>query len=697
MSFAIVSPVQALAFDWEENDTGKAMPVEQPTDIDSSEITANEKSFAEQDYGVTAVPPTALSNGTWKYGGAISAGEKHYYVLEDVPFNSAKYKIQGFETNPASQNLDVYVKFDALPSTSSYDYKSTTSAQYETNDVEVPKDDEYGDLYIMIYCVSGTGYEYAYAHYVSDLNGCYRSADYKTRPTYGSPTYLSGGLDSTDKNDFYQVYFYSGQRVQLDFEVTTSGSYYVDLYLYDENHVSLAYDTMGNELDIDYKLTTFYSGYYYIRFRNMDDQAHSYSGYIRDYNADTNNHYDDAGLLYNGTGSMSESDVNDYFYLMVDSGEHITITITIDDPLDSPFYDAYLYAGTSSPINDQYSKYDNVGTTLTINYYCGEYYTSEVSSGTQNKIYLRIWNAALDVNQPDVASAYTISYTRTFEVPNDQMATAPSYTYWGSNDTSHKSGDLSGEADVNDWFKINTKQGYTIEIAFNNTDPIGNPWLDGYLYDDSGHLLTYDSSFNITITYTASYSGDYYFRLYEAPAAYAYGSYTGPSSYSWYIYTSAYDGNDNFTSAQYVTPSTVISSQLSSVDVDDYYQFEVPSGYQIGLSGVSSPTDVELYLYNQDEVELASNTTSPWSIVYQHRGINTETYYARVHNQGSYDPAVYDLNITLAKIDPDGEMADATPLPLSAGGNVTGSDTIGGTDINDYYSFEGLSGDKFVV
>ncbi|MBD3190104.1 MAG: hypothetical protein GF308_05650 [Candidatus Heimdallarchaeota archaeon] len=697
MSFAMVLPIQALSLDLEEKENEKIMPLEQPNGIKSPEIKKMDESSIEQNLSVNAPPSTSINNGSWYYGGAISVGERHYYVLENVPVNSAKYMIQGFETAPASQNLDVYVKFGALPSTTSYDYKSTTSNQYEIIEVEVPKDDEYGNLYIMIYCFSGSGYEWVYAHYVSDTNGCYRSADYKTRPTYGSPTSLTGTVDSTDKNDFYQVYFYSGQMIQLDFEVTTVGSSYVDMYLYDEDYTQLAYDDWGNELDIDYNITIRYSGYYYIRFRNMDSQKHTYTGYIRDLNWDTNNHFDDAGLIYNGSGNMNVNDINDYFFLWVDSGEHISITITIDEPLDTPYYDAFLYAGTSTPINDQFVKYDAGGKTLTIDYYCGEYATSEISPGTQNKVYLQIWNAALDAGRPDVTSDYTISYTRSFDATNDQMSTAQPFTHWGNNDSVPKYDDLNGEADVNDWFKITTKKGYTINIAVNNTDPIGNPWLDGYLYDDSGNLLTLDSSFNITITYTASYTGDYYFRIYEAPAAYVYGSYVGPSAYSWYIYTSAYDGNDNFTTAQYVTPSAVIGSQVSSVDVDDFYQFEVPSGYQIELSGVSNPTDVHLYLYDQDEVELDADINSPWDIKYQHRGINTETYYARVYNQGGYDPASYNLNITLAKIDPDGEMADATALFISTGGNETGSDTIGGTDINDYYSFGGLSGDKILI
>ncbi|MBD3190254.1 MAG: hypothetical protein GF308_06405 [Candidatus Heimdallarchaeota archaeon] len=649
-----------------------------------------------------AIIPTPLTNASWYYGGAIAAGQKHYYVLENVPFNSAKYKIQGYEWNPASQNIDVYVKFGEVPTTSDYDYKASTSAQFETVDVVIPKDDEYGDMYIMIYCVSGSGYESTWAHYVSDGNGCWRTADYIATPHFNDPPKtINDHVDATDLNDFFKVYLYSGQKFTIDAE-TIGLTYGVECYFYDEDHNLIASDTSGIWIDITYFITAFETMYYYIQFRNIGSTTHGYTADLTDDHVDNNNRYDDAkkysAFNISGTGvtnDMNTNDVNDYWYFRADSGQKISITITIDDTLDSPYYDAYLYS-TSNPINDDYVKYDSVGTTLTITYYCPEYYTSEVH-GHGNLIYLRIWNAALHYGVPDVTSHYTISLTRSYDEANDRMSTAPSYTVWGNNSTP-KYGDLTGEADNNDWFKISTKTGYTIKINFNASSAVPNPYLDGYLYDDSGALLMIDSNFNISITYTARYDGDYYFRLYEAAASYYYGSYIGSATYDWYIYTSAFDGNDNFTTAEYKEPPITILSTVSSADPDDFYQFEVPSGYEIELSGICNP-DVQLSLYDHTEAELAFDGTSPWSITYHHTGLSTETFYAGVHNIAMHPAVDYELTISLNKIDPDGdgEMADATYVSLSPGDSDDGSDSIGGIDINDYYSFDSCSGDKILI
>ncbi|MFX1537429.1 MAG: PPC domain-containing protein, partial [Promethearchaeota archaeon] len=673
---------------------GTGMPP--PPEVKAEEAPSNEQSLdADLFPPPVIIIPIVLTNGSWYYGGAISAGQKHYYVLENVPFNSAKYLIQAVEWVPASQDIDLYVKFNAIPSTTDYHYKMSTANQFEIINVEVPDDDKYGDMYIMVYCVSGSGYESVYAHYVSDNNGCWRSADYLSTPTYGDPPiHISDHVDATDLNDFYKVFLYSGQEFYIDGEATSG--YTFACYFYDENHVLLASDTSGIWIDIIYHITAFESGYYYVRFKCMGTVRNNYFSDFTDEKNDPNNRYGDAFLVFPGyTGEMGPSDVNDYYYFMVDSGEHITISITLDDPLSSPYYDLFLYS-TGYPINYDYVKSDTSGILLDIDYYCGEYFTSEVNPGTQNKIYLRLWNAALHYGMPDVTSGYTIMITRSWNVANDRLVTAPPYTDWG-NDTTPKGGNLNGEIDVNDWFKITTKAGYTIKIAVNETGDVPSPFLDGYLLDDTGAIVAADTSNNITITYTALYDGNYYFRLYEAAAQYYYGPYTGPSPYSWFIYTSAFDGNDNFTTAEYVEPPVTIDSTVSIADLDDYYQFEVPSGYEISLTGTCTPGDVELYLYDSAQIERGADASSPWAITYQHKGLETEIYYAHVHNEAGHIVATYSLTIVLNKIDTDGEMADATDISMAHGDSSTGSDSIGGADINDYYRFYGESGDQFLT
>ncbi len=636
-----------------------------------------------------------ISNGTWYYGGGISSGTYHYYVLNNVLFNSANYYISGFESNPAAIDIEVYVKFSSIPSRTDYDYMASTSNQYEDITVEVPENDEYGSMYILIYCASGSDFYWVYAHSISDANGCWRSADYITTPNASLPDIsLSGSVTETDKNDFYYLQLYSGQMLKIEEIVTTVGSSYVDLYLYDAEHNLLAIDNWANTLDIEYNLTGLLSsGNYFIRFRNMDPVKHDYSGTVSDENSDTNNRYQDAQEINVSPfpAWMDRNDFNDYFYFMVDSGEKITLNISIDDVLDDPHYDAFLYA-TGNPINDNYVKSEINGTSLIIVYYCGEYYSSEVQPGTQNKIYLRFWNAARHSGMADSQSGYTIRLTREWNELDDHMANATDYTTLGANDTSIKTGTLTGEEDINDWFNITTLQGYTIKIRVNSTEA-PNPYLDGYLLNSTGHVMDFDTNFNISITYTARYNGSYFFRLYDAAAAYNHGSHSGDSAYTWYIYTTSVDGNDNFDTAEEVTPPKTIYSSVSILDIDDYYKFEVPSGFQIDAS-ISSCGTLQGFLYNQSEHELGQDYGNSWTLTHQHKGIDTETYYVRVSNNDSLVACDYTLIITLSQIDGDGSMVGATPKALPLPGSTTGSGTLGGADINDYYSFSSQSGDK---
>ncbi len=673
----------------------------------SDAIGINTDNSINEDENIASIPPIdeenltpnapmtyTLANATWFSPGTISAGQDIYFVLEDVPFNSGKYRFGGWEWSPATINIDVYMKFEAHPTTSDYDYRAQSSDQYEYTEVPVPNDDEYGDMYILIHCVSGSGTVSAIAWYVDDYNGCWRSADSRSS-TQTYTTTLSG----TDTYDFYRVYLYSGDILTIDADVLVGSG--VGLYLYSPDRVLLDSDLTGLWMDITYEVTAFETGYYYLEFKCLSDAYNNYHVVLTQDKTDVDNRYTGAFLLNPETsylGAMAPSDVNDYYYFYADSGDHLQITVTINDPVSSPYFDMYIYASPSA-INDNYLVYDASGTTLTADFYSSEFYTQEVSPYTsQNKIYIRLWNAAYHYGMADSSAGYTITLTRSWDVVNDQMATAPAYTLWGNN-TTPKYGDLNGASDVNDWFRITTKVGYTIKIALNCTPSTPNPYIDGYLYTNAGALLVSDTSYNITLTYTASYTGDYFFRAYEAAAGYSYGDYSGNSPYYYYIYTTDVDGNDNFADAEWVEPDVTIPSAVSVADLDDYFVFEVPSGYQIHAYGTATNLNTDLYLYDSSQAQVALDDNDPWDITYQHKGLNTELYYARIFNAGGYPVTTYSLTIDLLNIDPDvdGSLVDATTLLITTGENETGTDSLGTTDINDYFSFRTVAGDQILI
>lgn len=639
-----------------------------------------------------------LVNGTMYSTRDISYGEKEYFVLKNVSFNSALYRIKAYELNPYLMNIDVYVKFGSLPSKSDYDYKTQTNNEIETIDIEIPYKNEYGNLYIMIVCVFGSGNFQVYAHYIFDSNGCWRNAEDKDNPIYLTNNItITNTLSSMNMNDFFKIYLESGQILKLQCKINTSDSCHLELNLYDENHAIITSKKSSISFNLSLTITSYYCCNYYIQFRNPDKTVLLYNGTIFDENPDSNNRYSNAQLLSPSLffGSMHEEDFNDYYYFIADSGEHINIQVTISDYLCSPHYDAFLYVN-NEPIDDLYYRAATKGTNLNLEFHCPEYLTGEVFPNIGNKIYLRLWNAAECNETYDSCSSYMINLTRSWSSIDDRLSTAPSFTSMG-NDTTPKNGNLDGENNINDWFRITTKVGYTITISVNNTNSNPYAYLEGYLIDNSDTIVMFDTTSNISISYTSQYNGNYYFRLYEVSSQNPY-YYSDSCSYQWFIYTSSKDDNDNFQHADWIDLNTTISSRVSKTDIDDFYVFNVPSGYLLNISG-GGLLNLELFLYDSAQIKVDSNPFSPWSIEYQNKEFRTEYYYVKINNAANHNLASYNITIVMTKIDPDGDgtINAAKSLSILTSENAFGNDSIGDSDINDYFMFVANAGDKINV
>ncbi|MFX0115966.1 MAG: hypothetical protein ACFFB3_15555, partial [Candidatus Hodarchaeota archaeon] len=732
----LISPFMAAENNLDDNDPEALSAANDPVSIPNfEEIQAPAESLSEELNGYESEElhlnshprapssPQLLSSSAYTLTrGQItpyfvtSAGLYKYFRFY-LPFDSARYYLRLYEYagDAATMNVDMYIRWNAYPSLTSYDFKATTSNWFETYENTIPDDNEYGWMYILVRCTWGAGHYRLNGYYQDDGNGAWRNADSRPTPEYGVQNSLSGSLGFTDTYDFYKVYLYSGQVLYLNFAVT--GGSNARVYIYSPTRQWLAWD-LGSSLVTYYRVTSFYGGWYYFFFYNPDYDTYSYTGYYTNSTPDLNNRYEDATTLVDGVnnGSMSWTDYNDYGWFWADSGEEITIDIAITGTLSSYGYLFLLYT-TSEPTGSNYFKWVYAGgvfgNSKTIEYYCGEYPTSEVEPGTRTKIYIRVWNRVRHYGGSDPSSTYTITISRNVypKESNDRMSGAQDFTYWyngaGTNSTNpsdYTSGHLGGENDVNDWFRIPATPGYTIDLAFNSSGTPA-PYLDGYLVNSTGHVVKADTSYNITIKHTIpmTYGGSYYwFRLYERAAAYSYGSYTGTSDYDWYIYTSAYDFNDNFTTADELTPpETVYGIIADPYDTNDYYKVEVPSGYNVTgwlFGSISHLQNLKLYLYDASETEVDSDqyiSVAP-KVEAQNKNLDTQTYYLRVEKTatGSFE---YTLKVQLEKLENDDDMAGATVQSIGIGENATGSDSMDTNDINDYYSFAALSGDLLLV
>ncbi|MHA2271920.1 MAG: hypothetical protein ACXACI_08660 [Candidatus Hodarchaeales archaeon] len=295
-----------------------------------------------------------LQNGVYTTWIPTSVGQWKYYKLA-IPFNSALYRVVAYEYSgdATTMNIDMYVKFNDLPTPYDYDYKRATGGYYEYLRRDVPEDDEYGTMYILVRCSWGAGHFKIRGWYQSDANGAWRSADQKASPSsplqYGVQTHIGGSLSYYDLNDFYKVYLYSGQTLYISTTATPTyeTTYGARLYIYGPSHNYLKYD-YGYVLSTWYTVTSYYDGWYYIRFNNPDYNTYSYSGYITDYFNDPNNRHTAPTTLVDGTtnGAMSYYDINDYAMFEADSGEKIKLEITFSNYVSYPGYYFMLYTTT---------------------------------------------------------------------------------------------------------------------------------------------------------------------------------------------------------------------------------------------------------------------------------------------------------------------------------------------------------------
>jgi len=594
--------------------------------------------------------------------------------------------------------FDLYVAFGFEPDLDYYYYKSSTSNDMESITITPPWGSEYGIMYVRAYCVSGGDSYNIKAYYIADDNGAYRTADEISTPTNSmAPITVAGTLSEMDLNDFYKMYLYSGQKIEIHGSSVPDAVYdfTVLMFLRDEDIADVAHDWNGLLLDISYTIQIYDDGWYYLQFKHIDTTGgiHSYSVDITDDNTDTDNRFSGSGVnsitipgVYGG--SMDSTDYNDYWSFVVNSGENITIEIDITDPLDSPYYNAYVYPGNFYPQCSVDLVNDTDGTSLILKFCSGEQGTAEVDPGFAVTFYLRLWNEALCDGASDSTSSYLITFYRDWIDDNDRAFTAPDYTTLGPNATSLKWGELSGQWDVNDFFKITTKIGYHIRISVETAD---TPWphLNGFLYDDSGLLMDSDGSDNITISYIADYTGDYYFRIYESPAQIIFGSYDGPSFYKWMIYTSSPDNsNDEIAGAEMVVTPFSHSDDLSTDDYSDYYQFDVPIGYEISVQG-SSSEGLGFFLY--DEALILRNSSydlTSWSeFTTINRECHSQTYTLLINNTEEHEVATYNMLVLVTQIDADGVLGGANQIPITSTGSEQGTDSLGPSDIRDYHYF----------
>ncbi|MCB4747975.1 MAG: pre-peptidase C-terminal domain-containing protein, partial [Sulfurovum sp.] len=268
----------------------------------------------------------------------------------------------------------------------------------------------------------------------------------------------------------------------------------------------------------------------------------------------------------------------------------------------------------------------------------GYYLASDSSSQKLVKFLFLDQNRRGKIETKGRAYGYSV---RCIEAQNGEKApgAAPSDDHSNSKDeatpinpNSITPGSIETAGDV-DWFKIVIPSRGTLVVKTTGTIDTA-----GELYDASGrHRIAYDDdggigrNFKITQTVTA---GTYYVEVRHRASG------TGIYALST-IFTSAPastpttpvsdDYGNTASTARTISPTSIISGNIETAGDVDWFKVVIPRRGTL-VATLSSPTDIDVSLYNVSNIHIASEDSSGSSIS---QSITAGTYYVKVRHHSS--------------------------------------------------------------
>lgn len=192
-----------------------------------------------------AVQVTTLSNGQTVSNLSASTGNWLYFKIT-VPSGQSQLKVV---TSGGSGDGDLYVRSGALPTTSSYNGRSTGSTNAETVTIANPSA---GDWYIGFYAYSSFSGVSLTATYSNGGGGGGGGSMTETEPNGSrssanvistSGTTVTGYIGSSTDSDYFKVTVPGGKTLTVDLTVPSTKDY--DVKLYNSSGTLLASGTNG--------------------------------------------------------------------------------------------------------------------------------------------------------------------------------------------------------------------------------------------------------------------------------------------------------------------------------------------------------------------------------------------------------------------------------------------------------------------
>ncbi|MFN5065040.1 MAG: pre-peptidase C-terminal domain-containing protein [Aphanizomenon sp.] len=238
--------------------------------------------------------------------------------------------------------------------------------------------------------------------------------------------------------------------------------------------------------------------------------------------------------------------------------------------------------------------------------------------------------------------------------------------------------DSVGSADIDDYYSFNVTTPSNFSLSLTGLSADANVQL----LNSSGTVITTaDAIFSTSEFITSLLSaGTYYARVYQ---------FSGDTTYGLSLTALPVDNAGNtLATARAVgtlTATQSFSDWVGSVDIDDYYSFNVttPSNFSLGLTGLTANADVQLLNSSGTVITTAAATGSTSESITSL--LSAGTYYARVY-QFSGD-TTYGLSLTALPVDNAGNTLDTARAVGTLTATQSFSDWVGSVDIDDYYSF----------
>jgi hypothetical protein len=507
-------------------------------------------------------------------------------------------------------------------------------------------------------------------------NGYYK---YATELESGQDIVITNPLGPTNTNDWYHFKLRSGEYINITLDSTMPDPH-VGMKVFSGFFQETLDD--GQSLNFSYVNYFFVVADVYIQVVNEAKTPGEYTIDI-DFTLIDNDNNGTPEIAEDlpvenpsNTDELSLSDINDFYVVNVKSGYNLTINFETTGFTNLPIYLIFwneegnimlVTVGNKSSLTYSNPGFDSKLVYIQFYNYANLVYPGNVTAceGTYQ------WNATLVNNDPDGDFEKAQPISGPTANINDQLfanITFPTFNI----------------SDINDFYSIDLNAGDVLSLSITITG-VSNPWFSVHIYDHEYNLLKSEQgSDSYELLFSAGgFAGTYYIRFYNN--ALKGGNYLMALAQS-------NDPDSYFDGATPVEPGEQDPDDMSNVDINDFYEIQMESGWRMKVNATVSGTDpnVNLFIYDPDETAIIGDIVGVNYLEVVFSAEKSGLYYIQFQNENG-TAVDYNWWIQLYE-DENGVFETATPLP-----DGDFDDEVHELDVYDYFVIEGQNGVAFTI